>query len=106
MQWPGWGMAVVAMADARAVSLSVQLTDRGSGVFAPFSDENAAQDPLICRPEWRQMPLSAGQLRTKTHHALALGHRHHRHPPPRPLHGLSLRYGGAIDGRIAALADH
>lgn len=24
----------------------------------------------------------------------------------RPLHGLSLRYGGAIDGRIAALADH
>ena len=52
------------------------------------------------------MPLSAGQLRTKTHHALALGHRHHRHPPPRPLHGLSLRYGGAIDGRIAALAEH
>ena len=51
------------------------------------------------------MPLSAAQLRTKTHHALALGHRHHRHPPPRPLHGLSLRYGGAIDGRIAALAD-
>lgn len=32
MQWPGWGMAVVAMADARAVSLSVQLTDRqGAG---------------------------------------------------------------------------
>ena len=28
VQWPGWGMAVVAMADARAVSLSVQLTDR------------------------------------------------------------------------------
>ena len=51
------------------------------------------------------MHLSAAQLRTKTHHALALGHRHHRHPPPRPLHGLSLRYGGAIDGRIAALAD-
>ena len=51
------------------------------------------------------MPLSVVQLRTKTHHALALGHRHHRHPPSRPLHGLSLRYGGAIDGRIAALAD-
>ena len=32
VQWPGWGMAVVAMADARAVSLSVQLTDRqGTG---------------------------------------------------------------------------
>ena len=33
VQWPGWGMAVVAMAvvamaDARAVSLSVQLTGR------------------------------------------------------------------------------
>ena len=28
VQWPGWGMAVVAMADARAVSLSVQLTNR------------------------------------------------------------------------------
>lgn len=28
VQWPGWGMAVVAMADVRAVSLSVQLTDR------------------------------------------------------------------------------
>ena len=52
------------------------------------------------------MPLSAGQLRTKTHHVLALGHRHHRHPSSRPLHGLSLRYGGAIDGRIAALAEH
>ena len=32
VQWPGWGMAVVAMADARAVSLSVQLTGRqGTG---------------------------------------------------------------------------
>ena len=31
-QWSGWGMAVVAMADARAVSLSVHLTDRqGTG---------------------------------------------------------------------------
>ena len=32
VQWPEWGMAVVAMADARAVSLSVHLTDRqGTG---------------------------------------------------------------------------
>ena len=29
--WRGWGMAVVAMADARAVSLSVQLTG-GQGI--------------------------------------------------------------------------